>query len=253
MDNHFFFEHPLTERMRLLLRYEFLWNQILFHLDQEHEFSYRSGISLLVEIIELIERGDIKNEVIKELDTKSIILSHILKYPDTDVEQTNELLNKIRALKDELNDIDNNFVATLKSSQLLNNIRHRISAPGGLLSFDLPEFHNWLRFPQDKKTRRLSKWLSNLQVLADAVIFILWLNREWIELEPVYADDGVYNHQLNQNSNVSLVRIGLDKNNLYFPEISAGRHRIIIRFCSTNDEDKPIQIDQELEFLIGMI
>jgi cell division FtsZ-interacting protein ZapD len=50
-----------------------------------------------------------------------------------------------------------------------------------------------------------------------------------------------------------LVRIGLDKNNLYFPEVSAGRHRIIIRFCSTNDEDKPIQIDQELEFLIGMI
>ena len=90
-------------------------------------------------------------------------------------------------------------------------------------------------------------------MLADAVIFILWLNREWIELEPVYADDGVYNHQLNQNSNVSLVRIGLDKNNLYFPEVSAGRHRIIIRFCSTNDEDKPIQIDQELEFLIGMI
>ena len=85
MDNHFFFEHPLTERMRLLLRYEFLWNQILFHLDQEHEFSYRSGISLLVEIIELIERGDIKNEVLKELDTKSIILSHILKYPDTDI------------------------------------------------------------------------------------------------------------------------------------------------------------------------
>jgi len=253
MTDYYFYEHPLNEKMRLFLRFEFLWDQAQYHLNNDHEYSYRATISFLIEILELTERGDIKSEVYKELDQKLVMLNHVLKYPDANKEDALQIINKIEDMKDAINHIDNNFIAVLKNSQLLNTIRHRSSAPGGLLAFDLPELQHWLRCPIEKKERRLQRWLSNFEVIASAIYFILWLNREWIDLKPAISVDGTYSYQMDHQASCNLIRFGLNHDLHYFPEISAGRHRFIIRFCKTDNEDKPSQAEEEVNFLIGMI
>jgi cell division protein ZapD len=253
MNNLFFYEHPLTERMRLFLRFEFLWKQIKYHSELDQEYSHRAVISFLVELLELLERGDIKTEVHKELDLKLTILNHVLTNPAADKKTTSGLINKVNIQKNNINEIDTSFMSALKNSELLTNIRHRNAVPGGLLSFDLPELHNWLRFPIEMKERRLSHWLKKLEIIASSISFILWLNREWIDLRSASAEEGVYNYQMDHQTSVNMIRIGIPSSDYYFPEISAGRHRFIIRFCKTDEEDKPVQLTGSVNFLIGVI
>jgi cell division protein ZapD len=253
MNNLFFFEHPLTEKIRIFLRCEFLWGQIKYHSVHDHEFSYRARIGFLVELLELLERGDIKTEVYKELDQKLIILNRILANPSANKQCTSDLISKVNDQKNTINEIDSNFMSTLKNSDLLTNIRHRSAVPGGLLSFDLPELHNWLRLPVEMKERRLSRWLSKLEIITSAISFILCLNREWLDLKSVTSKEGIYTYQLGYQSSASMIRIGIPSNHYYFPEVSAGRHRFIIRFCKTDEEDKPVQLKESVNFLIGVI
>lgn len=62
------YEHPLNEKVRSWLRLETLLSQIfaLQHID-----SYTSGIAFfraVSELIEVLDRGEVRSELIKELD-----------------------------------------------------------------------------------------------------------------------------------------------------------------------------------------
>jgi cell division protein ZapD len=62
------FEQPLTERMRTFLRVEFLYEQTLFHVDEPTEFSSRAAVHALLEILTILGRGDVRTDVLKELE-----------------------------------------------------------------------------------------------------------------------------------------------------------------------------------------
>ena len=62
------YEQPLNERMRTFLRLEFLYNQMLANTDIEEQWATRNAIMNLLEILAVLMRGDVRNEILKEVD-----------------------------------------------------------------------------------------------------------------------------------------------------------------------------------------
>jgi hypothetical protein len=62
------YEQPLAERMRTFLRLEFLAQQANHHSLQASTWSSRAAIGSLLEILTILGRGDIRSEVLKELE-----------------------------------------------------------------------------------------------------------------------------------------------------------------------------------------
>ncbi len=62
------YEQPLSERMRTFLRLEFLYQQILYNSKREADWAIRTTISILLEALAILSRGDLRSDVHKEFD-----------------------------------------------------------------------------------------------------------------------------------------------------------------------------------------
>ena len=57
------YEQPLNERMRTFLRYEQLTNRFEFFAKQERSSDTHAALLTLIEVLNLVSRGDLKQEL----------------------------------------------------------------------------------------------------------------------------------------------------------------------------------------------
>src|ERR1700756_3305114 len=69
------FEQPLNERMRTFLRLDFLYSQALYHNEMASQWGSRAAMSSLIDILAISGRGDIRSEVLKELERQLATLN----------------------------------------------------------------------------------------------------------------------------------------------------------------------------------
>jgi cell division protein ZapD len=224
------FEQPLTERMRTFLRLEFLYEQARFHLDGVADYSARATVSSLLEILAILGRGDIRAEVLKELERQSERLKQFHRSPDVDADRLSGFIRRLDALKGQLAAIGTQFLQPLKDCDFLSAIKHRSSIPGGTCTFDIPDYAYWLSSSVEEREEQLGQWLQTLSPLCEAVAELLWLTREASEPESCVAEAGFYQHSLDRNVQLNLVRVQVPQSAGMYPEISAGKHRFTIRF-----------------------
>jgi cell division protein ZapD len=62
------------------------------------------------------------------------------------------------------------------------------------------------------------------------------------------AAEGFYQQNLDSNSPVQLIRVAIDKHSPYFAEISAGKHRLTIRFLEPQAGRRPLQAQEAINF-----
>jgi len=68
------FEQPLNERMRTFLRLDFLYNQALHHNEMGSPWGSRAAMSSLIDILAITTRGDVRSDVLKELERQGSAL-----------------------------------------------------------------------------------------------------------------------------------------------------------------------------------
>jgi cell division protein ZapD len=73
------YEQPLNERIRGFLRIEQLFAQTGYYAVGEHHWDTRQALTAFLEIINLLERSDLKNEAAKELERHLEILRPLAK------------------------------------------------------------------------------------------------------------------------------------------------------------------------------
>lgn len=247
------FEQPLTERMRTFLRIEFLYAQARFHLDNESDFSARATVSSLLEILSILGRGDVRTEVLKELERHAEILAHYRRTPGVDPDRLNGLIQDLSNLKSQLTDIGMHFLQPLKDCDFLSAIKHRSAIPGGTCTFDVPDYGYWLYLPHGKRAEQLRRWMEALDPLCSAVGELLWLVRESTEPVERVAESGFFQHNMDRNVQLNLVRIHLERDAGMFPEISAGRHRFTVRFVRWQGVDeRPVQTSDNVTFRLAL-
>ncbi len=75
------YEQPLNERMRTFLRLDFLYQQALFHEEREDAWSTRAAVGSLLEILAITARGDVRSEVLKELERQMSVMATTRRSP----------------------------------------------------------------------------------------------------------------------------------------------------------------------------
>ena len=247
------FEQPLSERMRMFLRIEFLHGQTLLHSRHDAAYGARAAISSLLEILAITSRGDIRADVLKELDRQIVRLKHYQQSPGVDADRLYRLMTEVERNREALLAAGKHFLASLRESEFLSAIRHRSSIPGGTCMFDLPEYGYWLHLPGAERTEQLRLWLRELQPLCDAIDQVLWLTREASTPAQQTATRGLYSHSLGKADNYELLRVLITQASGLYPEISAGAHRFTVRFARWQGTDvRARQSEDDVAFFLAL-
>jgi cell division protein ZapD len=247
------FEQPLSERMRTFLRIEFLPEQTLFHADDASDFGARAAITGLLEIVTILGRGDVRSDVMKELERHAGLLGRYRSQPGVDAGRLTRLMENIDGLKTRLAEAGPHLINPLKECEFLNTIRHRNAIPGGTCMFDLPDYGFWLHLPAAERRRQLEAWIAKLEPLCAAVAEVLWLTREATEATEMVATGGFHQHSFDRSEHTNLVRVLLPASAGIYPEISAGQHRFSVRFLKWRGVDeRPLQVGQDVRFLLAL-
>jgi cell division FtsZ-interacting protein ZapD len=171
------YEQPINERMRTFMRLEFLYLQMLYNSEQEADWATRGATSSLLEIMAILTRGDVRSDILKELDNQIEGLRRFQSQPEVDLRRLETLVANLATTRDELDAAGVHYLQPLKDCEFLSSIKHRSAIPGGTCEFDLPEYSHWLRQPFTRRQQDVHDWLGNIRPVCDAVVELLWLIR----------------------------------------------------------------------------
>lgn len=229
------YEQPLNERVRALLRLEFLFHQAAHNLQGRSQWDSRNVLESLFDIMSLTGRNELKAELLKELDRQSMMLARVRQLPDVDLVAVEDVQDEIHRVSRRLHGVNAAAVDRVRQSEFLNAIRQRSSIPGGTCRFDMPALHHWLQSTDEDRTRDLEDWLSPFQPMCEGVDLILRLVRSSAHPHQELAQQGFFQRALDSTAPSQMVRVVVPSELGVFPEISGGRHRFSIRFLSQAD------------------
>lgn len=244
------YEQPLNERIRTFLRLEFLFKQLDHTLSGHTAWDSRATISNLIEILHVFARGDVKTELIKELERLGVTLSKLESKPDVDRRKLEEILERIDNLVDRLYRLQGQIGHELKDNEFLNAIKQRSSIPGGTCDFDLPAYHFWLQKPAAERDATLRQWLQPFDDFRSAIGLTLGLIRQSGHSSRELAEGGFFQQSLDTAIPYQLIRVTLPADAPCFAEISGGKHRFTVRMMEVRDFDRPTQAAGNIGFIL---
>lgn len=239
------FEHPLTERIRSFLRLESVIADARERLCRSEVTFSRAALASLLEACALTERGELKREILSELERQRIVLGHLQDSAQIDEEKLREALATLDREYAAVASLPERLGQALKANEFLAALRSRSAMPGGTCSFDLPGLHCWLMRPAQQRQGDLEHWLSELMPLARALDVVLGHTRVAAEPEPVNAEGGIYEYVPPGENPPVLLRILLDRKQCVYPQVSASRHRITIQFQRWTSADSRAEVLRE--------
>ena len=245
------YEQPLNERIRNFLRLDFLYQQAVHHHTKADSWSTRAAVSSLLEILAMTQRGDVRGEVLKELERQMNQLATFNTRPGVDTGRLRILLAKLEAMRNELGEVGALFMQPLRDSEFLNAIKHRSTIPGGTCEFDVPDYTHWLSQPDEVRGADFARWLAIIRPLGDAVSELLWMTREQGKPQQEVARNGVFHLALDRGVPTQMIRIALPPGSANFPEMSGGHHRCSVRFLTWFDANThPVQCTEDVPFTL---
>jgi cell division protein ZapD len=204
-----------------------------------------------LEVLAITARGDIRSDVLKELERHMAIIHDYQSRPGADGDRVRAVVANLAKLRSDLNASGVTYMQRLRDSDFLNAIKHRSAIPGGTCEFDLPDYAHWLTLPHETRATALDEWISTVQPLCVAVVELLWLTRQNTRPRRETASGGVFNLAFDKQVMCQLLRITLPASGELFPEISGSHHRCTIRFLKwATVTARPAQTDQDVPFLL---
>jgi cell division protein ZapD len=166
-----------------------------------------------------------------------------------DSSRLSAVLSQIQAAEQQLRDIQGQLGQALRSDDFLTSIQQRSSIPGGSFDFDLPQLHCWLQQPHAARAQALKAWKNTVAAVQQAVDLSVSLIRSSTTPVTETAHNGLFQHTLDKQLSVQLLRVSLPKQARLYAEISGSKHRFSIRFMSTaNDGQHPKSITHDVDF-----
>lgn len=224
------YEQPLGERMRTFLRLEYLYQQLIAHLEQQSSWSTRMAVTSLLDIIAILTRGDLRGDILKELERQIHAYDRYQSTPNVDENKVEGILQSLKALRENLNFVGPQYLTPLRENEFLSAIKHRSSIPGGTCEFDLPDYSYWLRMPYERRLGDLQIWIKTLRPLCDSITQLMWLLRNGGQTLSQVAVKGVFQYTMGRDVSARLLRVSLAHGTAIYPEISGSHHRFTIRF-----------------------
>ncbi len=241
------FEYPLQENIRSYLRLESLFKQFQRNCLASDKDNHLHALKLLFEILEILERGDIRAELIKELSRLMEYFHQLEASPDVDTSKLSNFLEKIKQLHQWTHNYQGKFGESIRKHPFIESVKHRTSIPGGSCSFDCPELHLFLNKPYEIRQKELKSWITDIKGVETGVDVILRLIRDNGPWQTENAPLGSFILETSKQP-LKLLRIRKVEHADTFPEFSCGKHRSSIHFMTLNTQHKKIPINTKVKF-----
>lgn len=241
------YEFPLNERVRTLLRLEDLFARIERFIARADRTDHHAALSVLFEILEVACRADLKSELLQELDRQKKTLFALHNNPQISEDALDAILNKIEDVSADMLEISGKIGQHLRDNEWLMGIKQRAVIPGGVCEFDLPSYHYWQHLPEEKRRADLTTWLAPLLPLNAAINIMLKLLRESGRARPFIAHQGTF-QQMQGGRVAQLLCVQLDHALPCFPEISANKYALNIRFVAADFAARTSLYEHDVDF-----
>ena len=245
------YEQPLNERLRTFLRLDFLYSQALYHNDKASSWGSRAAMSSLLDMLAIATRGDVRTDVLKELERQCTRLTEFQNHPGIDATRLRTLVANLQRLRADLGNAGATWLQPLRDSEFLAAIKHRSAIPGGTCEFDLPDFFYWLNQDAESRVQTFNEWLGLLRPLCDAIAELLWLTRQNGRTRQEIAGGGCFSITFDRDAPVQLLRISLPTEAGLYPEISGSHYRCSVRFLKWNGlMSRATQAEEDVPFIL---
>ncbi len=233
------------------MRLEQLFLQLDHFLKGENVFEKRAAISILLEILMIFSRNDLKSELLKELDRQTKIFTQLANSQNVDTNKLDDILAELQNISQALYQSNGKIGINVMESDLFQSISQRNSIPGGSFAFDLPAYHYWLEQDEEQQQKDLERWTRPFISIQQAITMALGYIRQSNIPKQYTAEAGFFQMGLDSSQPVQLLRVILDASIRCFAEISGGKYRFTIRFMEpSSDKNRPVQTTQDIPFLL---
>lgn len=241
------YEFPFNERIRTYLRLEDVFKKMLHHIQVGHEVNHHVALISLLQVLDLIDRGDLKVDLLQELERHKGQLCLLQHNPNIDQHALADTLNSLEQSAATLRADHQKLGQSLRDNDWLMSVKQRTSIPGGVCEFDLPSYRHWLYLDDGRRKADFQGWLTRLMPMYDAIRLILQLLRSSGQVLSLVAHNGAYQQQLSGHKPAQLMRIEM-ANDECFPEISANKYAINIRFQRLDFVQRPKGCELDIPF-----
>lgn len=247
------YEYPCNERIRTLLRLEDLFDRLFFFMHQTDPREHHIALVTLFDILEVAARADLKSDLLQELERQRASLLALREHPQVQTDVVDQVLADIEMTQASFGQMVGKAGQHLRDNEWLMTIRSRSLIPGGACEFDLPGYHAWQhRSPQDRLLD-LQEWAAPFLPLRDAMAIVLRLLRESSSRQRVVATQGCFQQNIVGNRPVQLLRVRLETEEAIFPEVSANKYMLSLRFFRYEGAQKsqgPVALDIPFDLVL---
>ncbi len=251
MNSHTTYEQPLNERIRTVLRLEHLFRCASAALQRTGVWDNRAALGSLVEILDILSRSDLKNELIKELERHQLTLSRLHNSKGVDQVRLDATLGRLEQNRQRLHDNTAQLGQSIRELDLINGLMQRNTTISGVCKFDLPAYHHWLQQEEKKRQKLLIEWFEPLKIVAEPVGLILEIIRESAVAVNRLAEQGLYQQPLDSSLPYQMIRVSIASESPFFAEISAGKQRFTVRFMQPRSTERALQANEDIEFQLS--
>jgi cell division protein ZapD len=242
------YDYPFNERIRTLLRLEDLFAKVLHNLKSTHQVNHHNALLSIFQILDVIERAELKADLLQELDRQKMVMNGLRNMPSINESLLNEVINQIETTALALRGNTVKLGQTLRDNEWLMSIKQRAVIPGGVCEFDIPSYHYWLALPSERRSEDLDAWLKPLMPVYEAIRIIMHILRGSGATTPLQAAHGTYQQMLGGAKPAQMLRIEVPDDVNFFPEVSANKYAISVRFYNLDCSARPRQCDQDIDF-----
>jgi cell division protein ZapD len=242
------FDYPFNERVRSLLRVEDLLQRTIANLKSEDEHDHLLALQSLLQLGDVIERTEMKLDLLQELNKQKLFMSSIKDKQIVNVEKISALIVEIDRMSTTLQKDKSKLGQHLRTNEWLMTVKQRFSLPGGICKYDLPSFQHWLEMSPEKRRINLSTWLRPLIPMQQAVYLLLYILRGNGKTQNKHAMAGTFHQLMGGVQPSQMLRITLPDTAAYFPEVSANKHAINIRFNVLDANFQQQKVDADIPF-----
>jgi cell division protein ZapD len=245
------YEHPLNERVRTYLRLEYLFRRFEWLLHHEHPIEHHFCFSTIFEIAEVATRADLKADLLKDLERHKQQFATYRGNPAVSEALLDEWLSNIESCFEGIHSNAARFGNFINDNDWLNNLRNRMSIPGGTCGFDMPQYLAWQHKDAQARREDILRWTEPLQPLYASVNLLLRLSRDSAQGQRVAAVGGQFQQSLPQGR-YQLMRLRVDSASGMVPEISGNRMLVSVRFQRADEQGRLLPCTDDLNFEMSL-
>jgi len=246
------YDYPFNERIRTLLRVEDLFAKVLYNVEGGHEYQHHCALLTLLQILDVVDRAELKLDLLQELDRQKNAMRLLIGNPAIVADALDEMLADIDNAADALRAETTKLGQTLRANEWLMSIKQRAGIPGGVCEFDVPSYHYWLGLGETRRRQDLEAWLKPLIPMQQAIIIILRILRGSGATSKLVAVGGAYQQMLGGAKPAQMLKIEIADDVNCFPEVSANKYAINIRFNTLDCTQKPQKLEVDVKFSLTL-